>query len=107
MPRSFKVRYIPCPVKTCGRQFTNQGGLKNHIQTHRTPQANHTVPQPPVHEDDIPADIGQDAQELDPEYQEHQPAPEGPAKEKITYHPLINGSSFHIFKFTQKLRDSF
>ena len=44
MPRSFKVRYIPYPVNSCTRQFTNQGGLKNHIRTHRTPQANQDLP---------------------------------------------------------------
>ena len=40
MPRSFKVRYIPCPVKSCNCQFTNQGGLKNHIRMHHTPKIN-------------------------------------------------------------------
>jgi hypothetical protein len=90
MPRSFKVRYIPCPFKSCGRQFTNQGGLKNHIRIHRTPQPI------PVHhpsdltfdEQDIPVDIRQDAQEME---HQGQPMPEKPAREKIAYYPLING----------------
>ena len=92
MPRSFKVRYIPCPVKSCTRQFTNQGGLKNHIRIHRTPQANQDLPahQPPVHDDNIPVDIEEDAQEPN-----HPPNPERVEKEKITYHPLINGTLSH------------
>lgn len=94
MPRSFKVRYIPCPVKSCTRQFTNQGGLKNHIRMHRTPQANQDQPayQAPMNDDNIPVDIEQDAQEPHPEHQNHPPNPEKVAKEKITYHPLINGT---------------
>ena len=94
MPRSFKVRYIPCPVKSCNRQFTNQGGLKNHIRMHRTPQANQDLPahQPPVNDD-----IEEDAQEPHPEHQNHPLNPENFSKEKITYHPLINGTPFHFY----------
>jgi len=94
MPRSFKARYIPCPVKSCTRQFTNQGGLKNHIRMHRMPQANQDLPahQPPENDENILADNEEDAQELGPEHQNNPPNPEKVAKEKITYHPLINGT---------------
>ena len=103
MPRSFKVRYIPCPIKSCTRQFTNQGGLKNHIRMHRTPQANHDLPahQPPVNEDNILLDIEQDAQELGPADLDHPPNPEKSTKETVTYHPLINGAPEPIL-FTKK-----
>jgi hypothetical protein len=101
MPRSFKVRYIPCPVQSCTRQFTNQGGLKNHIRMHRTPQSNRDLRahQPPLKVD---VNINKDAQEPHPEHQNHPQNPEKVAKEKITYHPLINGMSllFYSPKFT-------
>jgi len=94
MPRSFKVRYIPCPVKSCTRQFTNQGGLKNHIRMHRKPQAN-PVHQPAFneHEQDVPVDIQQheDVQEEGLEDLDHPLTRDGTAREEITYHPLING----------------
>ena len=93
IPRSFKVHYIPCPVKSCSCQFTNQGGLKNHIRMHRTPQTNQDQPahQPPMNDDNIPVNIEQDAQEPHPEPQNHPLNPEKVIKEKVTYHPLING----------------
>lgn len=100
MPRSFKVRYIPCPVKSCTRQFTNQGGLKNHIRMHRTPQANQDLPaqQPPVNDDNILADdIEEGALELGPEHQNNPPNPEKVTKEKVTYHPFVNGTPPHFY----------
>jgi hypothetical protein len=99
MPHSFKVHYIPCPVKPCTRQFTNQGGLKNHIRMHCTPQANQDLPahQPPVNNDTILVDIEEDNQELGPGHQNHPPNPDKVAKEMITYHPLINGMPSHFY----------
>lgn len=99
MPHSFKVCYIPCPVKSCTCQFTNQGHLKNHIQMHRMPQANQDLPahQPPMNDDKILVDIDEDAQELHPEDQNHALNPDKVAKEKITYHPLINGMPSHFY----------
>jgi hypothetical protein len=94
MPRSFKVRYIPCPVKTCTRQFTNQGGLKNHIRMHRKPQ-NEQVQQQPGYEEDIPVDM-QNIQDLEPDDQVH-PLNSERAKEKVAHHSLINGLPLHIF----------
>jgi hypothetical protein len=94
MPRSFKVRYIPCPVKTCTRQFTNQGGLKNHIRMHRKPQ-NERVQQQPGPEEDIPVDmqIIQDLEPDDPVYSSNSER----AEAKVAYHPLTNGLPLHIF----------
>ena len=100
MPRSFKVRYIPCPVPSCTRQFTNRGGLKNHIRIHRTPQANQNLPahQPPVNDGDIVVDdIKEGAPALGPEHQDHPPHPEKVTKETVTYHPLINGTPPHFY----------
>jgi hypothetical protein len=96
MPRSFKVRYIPCPVKPCTRQFTNQGGLKNHIRTHRTPKANQDLPahQPPLNNNDILVD---NDVLVDPEHHDPPPNPEKVPKEKVTYHPLINGRLPHFY----------
>src|SRR6266498_1241709 len=95
MPHSFKVRYISCPVKSCTRQFTNQGSLKNHIQMHRTPQANHDEPVHPLVVEDI-LDIQEDAQGRLPVDEPHLSAPEGHAKEKIIYYPLINGLPLRV-----------
>jgi hypothetical protein len=102
MPRSFKVRYIPCPVKSCTRQFTNQGGLKNHIRMHRTPKANPDLPahQPPMDDNDLLHDddfLGDNDIPVDPEHQHHPQNPEKVAKEKVTYHPLINGKPTHFY----------
>ena len=90
MPRSFKVRYIPCPVKSCTRQFTNQGGLKNHIRMHRTPQADPDLPahQHPMNDNGV---LGNNNVLFDQEPQNHAPNLEGLEKEQVTYHPLING----------------
>jgi hypothetical protein len=98
MPRSFKVRHIPCPVKSCSRQFTNQGGLKNHIRMHRTPKANpdESAHQPPIDDniglgdDDF---FGDNDIPVVPEYQNHPQNHKKVAKEKVTYHPLINGKA--------------
>jgi hypothetical protein len=91
MPRSFKVRYIPCPVKTCTRQFTNQGGLKNHIRMHRRPQTEQVQQlEPARHEEDVPVDM-----ENIQDDHVHPPTSEG-TKEKVAHHPLINGLPLHI-----------
>jgi hypothetical protein len=94
MPRSFKVRYIPCPVKSCTRQFTNQGGLKNHIRMHRTPNANPALPanQPPAIMNDND-NLGEN--NIPDDQEDHNPPPnhEKIAKETVTYHPLINGKA--------------
>jgi hypothetical protein len=92
MPRSFKVRYIPCPEKTCTRQFTNQSGLKNHIRTHRTPKANpnRPAPQPPINDNNNDILVDDDVL-VDPEHLNPPPNPENDPREKVTYHPLING----------------
>ncbi|KAF8801773.1 hypothetical protein BYT27DRAFT_7226673 [Phlegmacium glaucopus] len=59
----------------------------------RSFKANHELPahQPPVNEGDILVDIEDNAQEQGLQGQDHLPNPEKAAKEKITYHPLING----------------
>ena len=66
---------------------------------HRTPQANQDLPaqQPPVNDENILADIEEDAQELGPEHQNHPPNPGKVAKEKITYHPLINSTPSYFY----------
>ena len=69
---------------------------------HCTPQSNHDLPahQPPLN---IDVDINKDAQEPHPEYQNHPQNPDKVGKEKITYHPLINGMLF--FFIHQNLPD--
>jgi hypothetical protein len=65
---------------------------------HRTPKANPALPahQPPVDDYDLQAMDDNDVQAdndvlVDPEHQNHPRNPEKVAKEKVTYHPLING----------------
>jgi hypothetical protein len=66
---------------------------------HRTPQANQDLlaHQPPVNDDNILVDIEEDAQEPGPGHGYHPHNPEKVAKEKITYHPLINGTLSHFY----------
>ena len=94
MPRTFKVRYIPCPIKTCTRQFTNQGGLKNHIRMHRTPKANQDLPahQPDMDDNNIQLEANNDIPidndvQMDSEHQNQAQNPEKGDKEKVNYHP--------------------
>lgn len=87
MPCSFKFRYIPCPVRTCNRQFTNQAGLKNHIWMHCTPQAkaNVNLPahQPPMNDNNYL--LGDDNDVLvDPEQQDLQILKISPKKRSLT-----------------------
>ena len=100
MPRSFKVRYIPCPVKSYNRQFTNQGGLKNHIQMHCTPKINaHLLAHElPMNDNGFPIDNIEEpgASEMNPEHENHPPNPGNVVKEKVTYHSLINGTPSHF-----------
>jgi hypothetical protein len=101
MPRSFKVRHIPCPVKSCTRQFTNQGGLKNHVRIHRTPKKNPELPHQQPMNDDIDIDdydiLDDNDVPVDPEHQNHPQNPEKATKEKVTHHPLINGKPLHFY----------
>ena len=99
MPRSIKIRYIPCPVKSCTRQFTNQGGLKNHIRMHCTPKANPNLQphQPPMDDNNVlDGDFFWGDNDIPVEHQDHPRNPEKPAKEKVAYHPLINGKLSHF-----------
>ena len=68
---------------------------------HRTPKANQDMPahQPDIDENYIQGDndipIDNDVQ-LDPEHQNQPQNPEKGDKEKVNYHPLINGKP-HIY----------
>ena len=50
-----------------------------------------------MNNDNIVVDIEDDAQEPHPEHQNHALNPEKVTKEKITFHPLINGTLSHLY----------
>ena len=69
---------------------------------HRTPKANPDLPahQPAMDDNNLPADdffFGDDDIPVDLEHQLHPQNPVKVPKEKITYHPLINGKPFLFF----------
>ena len=69
---------------------------------HRTPKANPHLPahQPPMDNNDVPADVfflGDNDIPVDPEHQHHPQNPVKATKEKVTYHPLINGKLSRFF----------
>ncbi|KIL58389.1 hypothetical protein M378DRAFT_86568 [Amanita muscaria Koide BX008] len=103
MPRSFKPRNIPCPLKDCNKYFTNRGGLTNHLRLHQdayeAQESRERLLQHRNQGANQAADFVDHFYDLDdpfddqegihdePVHENHQE----PCREKVTWHPMLNG----------------
>lgn len=107
MPRSTKIRSIPCPFanRGCNVLFTNKSGLTNHLRTHRRPAAAPaTSPTPTSPHDGLPFQGPDEDSDVEMYPAEPDGTHQGPTQEntetqqeRILHHPLINGSYFPAF----------
>ncbi|KAM6502974.1 hypothetical protein JOM56_002951 [Amanita muscaria] len=93
MPRTFKPRNIPCPVKGCTRYSSNKGGITNHLRA-KAPDTQQGIP------DELDDDEDEDNDDdpfIDPPNYDFADDPSQyqhrrkDTDEDIHYHPTING----------------
>lgn len=122
MPRTFKPRNIPCPVKGCTQYSSNKGGITNHLRIHaaelRTIRCNEQQAKAPDSQQGIPHELdddndndnddnmdNDDAPFIDPPNYDFADDPSIPSQyqhprkdtdEDIHYHPTINGAYTHF-----------